>query len=77
MIDAYRCPNMVQLTRLLAARQHVDLRLTLEALSREPLLGAIGEALSVINVHDPQGFFEHAGYRSLDQLLRNVRHVPQ
>jgi transposase len=39
------------------------------ARSREALLEAIGEALSAVSVHDAQGYFEHAGYRSLGQLL--------
>jgi transposase len=39
------------------------------ARSREALLEAIGEALSALSVHDARGFFEHAVYRSLAQLL--------
>jgi hypothetical protein len=39
------------------------------ARNREPLVGAIGEALSAGSVHDPRSFLEHAGYRSLGQLV--------
>jgi transposase len=37
--------------------------------TREALLEALGEALSALSLRDAQGFFEHAGYRSMGQLL--------
>jgi transposase len=39
------------------------------ARTREALLEALGEALSTVSLRDAQGFFEHAGYRSMGQLL--------
>jgi transposase len=39
------------------------------ARTREALLEALGEALSAVSLRDAQGFFEHAGYRSMGQLL--------
>ncbi len=39
------------------------------ARSKEALVGAIGAALSAVTVADARGFFEHAGYRPLGQLL--------
>jgi len=39
------------------------------ARTREALLEALGEALSAISLRDAQGFFEHAGYHSMGQLL--------
>ena len=40
-----------------------------EARTRETLVEAIGRALSAVSSRDAQGFFEHAGYRPLGQLL--------
>lgn len=40
-----------------------------EARSREPLIEAMGVALSAVSSSDARGFFEHRGYYSLDQLL--------
>ena len=40
-----------------------------EARTREALVEAMGEALSAVSQKDVRGFFEHAGYRSLGQLL--------
>lgn len=37
--------------------------------TRETLVEAIGRALSAVSSRDAQGFFEHAGYRPLGQLL--------
>ena len=37
--------------------------------TRETLLEALGEALSAVSFRDAQGFFEHAGYRPMGQLL--------
>jgi transposase len=39
------------------------------ARSKEALVEAIGAALSAVTAADAQGFFEHAGYRPLGQLL--------
>jgi transposase len=39
------------------------------ARTREALLEALGEALSAVSFLDAQGFFEHAGYLPMDQLL--------
>jgi transposase len=39
------------------------------ARTREALLEALGQALSAISLRDAQGFFEHAGYHSMGQLL--------
>ncbi len=39
------------------------------ARSKEALVEAIGAALSTVTAADAQGFFEHAGYRPLGQLL--------
>ena len=39
------------------------------ARTREALLEALGEALSAVSFWDAQGFFEHAGYRSMGHLL--------
>lgn len=40
-----------------------------EARTRGALVEAMGEALSAVSQKDVWGFFEHAGYRSLGQLL--------
>ncbi len=39
------------------------------ARSKETLVEAIGAALSVVTAADARGFFEHAGYRPVGQLL--------
>src|SRR5215210_1018855 len=39
------------------------------ARTRETLLEALGEALSAVSFWDAQGFFEHAGYHPVAQLL--------
>ncbi len=39
------------------------------ARSKEALVEAIGAALSAITAGDARGYFEHAGYRRVDQLL--------
>lgn len=39
------------------------------ARTREALLEALGEALSAVSFRDAQGFFEHAGYHPVGQLL--------
>ena len=39
------------------------------ARTREALLEALGEALSAVSFLDAQGFFEHAGYHPVGQLL--------
>jgi transposase len=39
------------------------------ARTREALLEALGEALSAVSFRDAQGFFEHAGYHPMGQLL--------
>jgi transposase len=39
------------------------------ARTRETVLEALGEALSAISLHDARGFFEHAGYGPMGQLL--------
>jgi hypothetical protein len=39
------------------------------ARTREALLEALGEALSAVSFRDAKGFFEHAGYRPIGQLL--------
>jgi len=39
------------------------------ARTREALLEALGEALSAVSFRDAWGFFEHAGYRPMGQLL--------
>ncbi len=39
------------------------------ARSTEALVEAIGAALSAISARDARGYFEHAGYRTLGQLL--------
>jgi transposase len=39
------------------------------ARTREALLEALGEALSAVSFQDAQGFFEHAGYHPMGQLL--------
>jgi transposase len=39
------------------------------ARSKEALVEAIGAALSAVTAADAQGFFEHAGYRPLGQVL--------
>jgi transposase len=39
------------------------------ARTREALLEALGEALSAVSFRDAQGFFEHAGYLPIGQLL--------
>jgi transposase len=39
------------------------------ARTKEALLEAIGVALSAISAEDARGFFEHAGYRPIGQLL--------
>jgi transposase len=40
-----------------------------EARTREALLEAMGLALDAVTVNDARGFFEHRGYRPLDQSL--------
>ena len=37
--------------------------------TREALLEALDQALSAIRFRDARGFFEHAGYHSVGQLL--------
>jgi transposase len=37
--------------------------------SKEALVEAMGAALSAVTAADARGFFEHAGYRRLGQLL--------
>jgi transposase len=39
------------------------------ARTKEALLEAIGVALSAISAEDARGFFEHAGYHPIGQLL--------
>ncbi len=39
------------------------------ARSREVLIEAMGRALEALTVSDARSFFEHRGYRALDQLL--------
>jgi transposase len=39
------------------------------ARSKEALVETIGAALSAVTAADAKGFFEHAGYRSMAQLL--------
>jgi transposase len=39
------------------------------ARTREALLEALGEALSAVSFRDAQGYFEHAGYHPVGQLL--------
>jgi transposase len=39
------------------------------ARTQETLVEAVGQALSAVSSRDAQGFFEHAGYRPLGQLL--------
>ena len=39
------------------------------ARSKEALLEAIAAALSAVTAEDARGFFEHAGYRPIGQLL--------
>ena len=39
------------------------------ARTRDALLEALGEALSALSPRDARGFFEHAGYHSMGQLL--------
>jgi transposase len=39
------------------------------ARTREALLEALGEALSAVSLRDAWGFFEHAGYHPVGQLL--------
>jgi len=39
------------------------------ARTREALVEALGEALSAVSFRDAQGFFEHAGYHTIGQLL--------
>jgi transposase len=39
------------------------------ARTKEALVDAIGAALSTITAGDARGYFEHAGYRRVDQLL--------
>jgi transposase len=39
------------------------------ARTREALVEALGEALSAVSFRDAQGFFEHAGYHPIGQLL--------
>ena len=39
------------------------------ARTREPLLEAIGAALSAVSAQDVRGFFEHAGYRPTGYLV--------
>jgi transposase len=40
-----------------------------QAYNREALIEAMGATLSALTSHDARGFFEHRGYRSLDQQL--------
>jgi transposase len=40
-----------------------------EARSRKMLIEAMGRALEALTARDARGFFEHRGYRALDQLL--------
>lgn len=40
-----------------------------QARTRETLVEAMGRALSAVSPQDAQGFFEHAGYRPVGQLL--------
>jgi transposase len=40
-----------------------------QARTREDLLEALGQAISVVTVGDIRGFFEHCGYRRVAQLL--------
>ena len=40
-----------------------------EARSREVLIEAMGQALEALTARDTRNFFEHRGYRALDQLL--------
>jgi transposase len=40
-----------------------------EARSREVLIEAMGRALEALTARDARNFFEHRGYRVLDQLL--------
>jgi transposase len=40
-----------------------------EARSREVLIEAMGRALEMLRASDARNFFEHRGYRALDQLL--------
>jgi transposase len=40
-----------------------------EARSREALIEAMGQALDAVTTHDVRSFFEHCGYRTVDQLL--------
>ncbi len=40
-----------------------------EARSREVLIEAMGQALEALTARDARSFFEHRGYRTLDQLL--------
>lgn len=39
------------------------------ARGKEALIEAMGEALSAVSSEDARGFFEHAGYRPVSQLL--------
>jgi transposase len=39
------------------------------ARSQDTLMELIGEALSTISASDPEGFFEHCGYRAVVQSL--------
>lgn len=38
-----------------------------EARTREALLEAMGTAISMLTAQDARGFFEHCGYRVVDQ----------
>ena len=40
-----------------------------QARTREALIEALGEAISAVTAWDVRGFFEHCGYRRMDQLL--------
>jgi len=40
-----------------------------EARTRGSLIEAMGRALSALTARDVRGFFDHCGYRSMDQLL--------
>ena len=40
-----------------------------EARTREALIEAMGWALSAVSARDARGFFDHCGYRLVDQLL--------
>jgi transposase len=41
----------------------------IEARTREAVVEAMGTALDAVTTQDASGFFEHAGYQKLGQLL--------